>query len=284
MFESSDKHINFDDGGSVASILSTLEQWADVIWSSDSGNGRWVGKCSADIVVKVTTSISDFTECTSLEYLEYHMPDLPIPRVHGLVVYNELAYLFVSFLPGSTLSEVWPALTNTQKEAVRDQLDSILTRLRQLERPDGMALGGVKGEGCKDARRSIKTCTRAIFSNADFWDFQYSEAPVGSPVYLTLLGKITRPLQASRCVFTHGDLRTSNIIVRAGEDGSYDISGIVDWEMSGFYPEDFECTKITNNLATNETSDWYLFLPPCVSPKKYPSRWLADFAWDKQVV
>ena len=85
-------------------------------------------------------------------------------------------------------------------------------------------------------------------------------------------------------MFTHGDLSTSNIIVYVTDDGFYNVSGIIDWEMSGFYPEDFECTKVTNNLATYEMSGWYLFLPACVSPEKYPGRWLADFAWDKQVV
>ena len=73
-------------------------------------------------------------------------------------------------------------------------------------------------------------------------------------------------------------------MVRLRADGGYTVSGIVDWEMSGFYPEDFKSIKITNTLATNETSDWYLFLPACVSPERYPSRWLADFAWDRQAV
>lgn len=73
-----------------------------------------------------------------------------------------------------------------------------------------MALGGVGGEGCKDARRSIRICTRAIFSNEDFWKFQYLNR--------TSLRKTTQPLQASQYVFTHGDLRTSNIIVYAKDD------------------------------------------------------------------
>ena len=81
-----------------------------------------------------------------------------------------------------------------------------------------------------------------------------------------------------------GDLRPSNIILGAEENGSYTIRSIVDWEMSGFYPENFECTKITNNLAVDETSDRFLFLPGCVCPERYLSRWLADCVWDKQVV
>lgn len=284
ILESFDERIDFHDGESIASAFSTLERCVDVIWRSEPGNQRWVGKCGPDIVVKVTPNTSDLTEYTSLEYLERHRPYLPVPRVHGLVECNGLAYLFTSFISGSTLCEVWPLLTISQKEAIRDQLDSILSDLRQLERPNDMPLGGVGGEGCKDTRRRVRVCTRAIFSNDDFWKFQYLEAPIGGSIYLTALRKITQPLQASQCVFTHGDLRTPNIIVDATDDGFYNVSGIIDWEMSGFYPEDFECTKVTNTLATYEMSDWYLFLPACVSPEKYPGRWLADFAWDKQVV
>ena len=111
-----------------------------------------------------------------------------------------------------------------------------------------------------------------------------TKAPVGSPVFLDFLQRVTVPLRASRCVFTYGDLRMDNIIVHRQNDQDYCISGIIDWEMGGFYPEDFECTKITNTLATNEASDWYLHLPYCVSPERHPGRWLADHAWDKQVV
>ncbi|KAI9467478.1 kinase-like domain-containing protein, partial [Coemansia mojavensis] len=36
-------------------------------------------------------------------------------------------------------------------------------------------------------------------------------------------------------VFCHGDLHPSNIIIKDGK-----ISGIVDWEMSSFYPSSYE--------------------------------------------
>lgn len=42
--------------------------------------------------------------------------------------------------------------------------------------------------------------------------------------------------------------------------------------MSSFYPEDFEGTKITNNVSPQVVNDWFLFLPPCVSPAMDPTR------------
>lgn len=53
--------------------------------------------------------------------------------------------------------------------------------------------------------------------------------------------------------------------------------------MSSFYPEDFESTKITNNVSRQVVNDWFLFLSPCVSPAMDPTRWLMDYVWSKYV-
>lgn len=41
-----------------------------------------------------------------------------------------------------------------------------------------------------------------------------------------------------RSVFTHGDIGTDNIMVKQDPDssGQYIVTGIIDWEASGFYP------------------------------------------------
>lgn len=57
------------------------------------------------------------------------------------------------------------------------------------------------------------------------------------------------------------------------------MTGIIDWEYAGFYPEYYESTKVTNCLATNEDSDWYLFIPECVSPLRNAQKWLLDARW-----
>ena len=41
-----------------------------------------------------------------------------------------------------------------------------------------------------------------------------------------------------RIVFSHGDLRPANIIVKDGH-----ITGIIDWELGGWYPEYWEFVK-----------------------------------------
>jgi aminoglycoside phosphotransferase len=40
--------------------------------------------------------------------------------------------------------------------------------------------------------------------------------------------------------FTHGDAALRNIIVRKSESVEYHVAGLVDFEMSGFFPEYWE--------------------------------------------
>lgn len=79
-----------------------------------------------------------------------------------------------------------------------------------------------------------------------------------------------------KIVFTHGDLRPENIAVDMDDCNQWVVTGLFDWEYSGFYPEYCEAFKCTNCIAPYEDDDWYLFLPNCISPKRYAHWWLLD--------
>ena len=268
----------------LAGALARILRKGDVLWRSETSGEKFVVKVCPEAVVKVDKNFTDFTEYTTLQYLESHKPDFPAPRPLGLLTSETTAYIFMSFVPGVTLEHAWHDLQSSEKEAIAKDIDKLFNNLRQLTLPDGMPLGGTAGEGCKDARRHVKVKKTPINTSAQFWDFQVSDARHGTQIYLEFLRRLTRPCRESVCVFTHGDLRTANILVQLGDDDRWRVTGIIDWEMSGFYPEEFECTKVTNCLAIDETSDWYHYLPPCVSPSRYALAWLSDLAWDRHVI
>jgi hypothetical protein len=192
--------------------------------------------------------------------------------------------IFMTFISGLDLEEAWPQLEDHQKRDISGQLDVILSDLRSLPFPKNQSLGGVQGEGCKDARRNIRISSKPIMTPKDFEDFIFSNPNSGSPVYLKFLRSFYPSDQpVPDCVFTHGDIRPANIKVTQHEDGSWKVLGIMDWEYSGFYPAYWESLKATNNLSTIEGSDWYLYLPKCVSPLQCPTRWLLDRVWDQHV-
>lgn len=267
----------------IAALVNVLTH-GELLWRSKSSpsSARYVVKCGDGLVIKcVGNNTQEFTEYTSMQFLAKHKPQMPIPRPHGLIISGSLAFIFMTYMPGSTLAEIWNTLDRHQKMKLSDEINGFFLDLRQLECPPGNPLGGVEGEGCKDARRNIKLSDRPIYTGQQLWNFMYSDPCCRSEIYIKFLRDLTQPFQCDRCVFTHGDVHPTNIMVeRRSEDGQFHLKGVIDWERSGFYPEDFECIKVTNNLATNEINDWYLYLPACIAPSTHPLRWLADARWD----
>lgn len=64
-----------------------------------------------------------------------------------------------------------------------------------------------------------------------------------------------------RIVFTHGDLHPRDALVVDSPDGGVHISGIIDWEANGFYPDQWEHLKALNTRDTRDESDWWIRLP-----------------------
>ena len=261
--------------------LIALIQDAEVVSLGPVPSRRMVVKCGSNTIAKAVWGAEEFTEYTTLQYFLEHRPSIPAPRPLGLLRMGRVSILFTSHLPGTTLETVWTDLAADQKTSVRDQLDAIFRDLRTMQLPHGMPLGGVAGEGCKDQRRHLRRSTVPILSVEDFESFQFSDPKYGSTMFIDFLRAFTR--DSYQVVFTHGDLRPDNVIVEVTEGNRCFITGLIDWEDSGFYPEYYEPTKITNCLSTNEERDWFCFLPPCVSPHSYPGEWLRDYVWGRHL-
>ncbi|OBT91001.1 hypothetical protein VE02_00186 [Pseudogymnoascus sp. 03VT05] len=205
----------------------------------------------------------------------------PPKRVHAMT--------FAAKLNAKTLRQLQEAFkanpeVDFTKPLPKNYSSRLASRLADQGRVGRAYAYAASNKSCKHRPSSTRISKTPLHTSAELWDFQYSDAPIGSTTYLEFLRRLTSPFIARDCVFTHGDLRPANIMVQPDADGSYQVTGIIDWEMSGFYPEHFECTKVTNTLATNEINDWFLHLPSCVSQARFAERWLSDFAWDKQVV
>jgi hypothetical protein len=60
--------------------LFEVMQASEVLWKTPFPLHKMVFKCAADIVVKAVRHIDDYTEYTTLQYLEQYIPDCPAPR------------------------------------------------------------------------------------------------------------------------------------------------------------------------------------------------------------
>jgi len=267
---------------SLSINLATTIESSQIIWQSKACCGHAVVRCSTDIVAKIVPNLEDYTEYTSVQYLAQHTPQIPIPKPLGLVVSNTTSYIFMSFVPGITVDRIWSKLSKQHKVFISNQLNDALLKLRQLKVPDRIPLGGVCGEGCKDTRRHTRICQETIRTCAEFEDFKFSNPHFGSSEYIALLRSLSQSHTAT-VLFSHGDLRPENVVVQPDPHGNYFLTGILDWEKSGFYPDYFECTKATSNMSSSDADDWYVYLPTCASPTAYPLQWLVDRIWDIHV-
>ena len=240
-------------------------------------------KCSDDVVIKIFPDSRDLTEYHNLQYLAEHAPDLPIPRPHGLIMLDHIGAMFMSYVPGTTLDKIWPRLSHEGKLSIQSQMGSIFSSLRSLRQEDGSELGGVQGEGVKDYRTNEIYAYKGVTSARGFHEFQFAAVHRASPSYVELLRSFleedNKMLQGS--VFSHGDLKKCNIMVQEDPENAqlWVITGIIDWEDGGFYPEYYESTTLSNAQGIASDDDWYLYAPPCISPLGFPLRWLVDRLW-----
>ncbi|OJD12389.1 hypothetical protein AJ78_07014 [Emergomyces pasteurianus Ep9510] len=250
----------------MSEALVELMQRCEILWKSPFPHKKMVFKCNENIVIKAIKNALDYTEYTTLQYLKMHKPTVPAPRPSGLLRMNDVSLIFMTCTSTTTLADIWTGLNISQKRFIQDQLNQILVDLRSLPHANGTPLGGVGGEGCKDISRIFDSRLCALLFSQSFID---------------RLCQSCVPFQQLevRCVFTHGDLRPDNITVEPSDDRQFRITGLLDWEYSGFYPEHHELIRSTNGLRSSSADDdWYLFLPECISLERYGMWWLLDYA------
>ncbi|KKZ60489.1 hypothetical protein EMCG_04853 [[Emmonsia] crescens] len=271
----------YSDETSLAESLKTLVLNSERLF--DLSIRGVVVKCSDEIALKVFPHSRDLTEYHNLQYLADRASDLPIPRTHGLIKLGNLRAMFMSYIPGTTLDKVWAGLSHEAKSSLQQQLNQIFCRVRSLRQDDGSELGGVGGEGVKDYRILEVFAYKGVTTARRFDELQFSAKHRASPCYVKLLHSFledeNKTLEGS--VFTHGDLKKTNIMVKQDSENAdtYTVTGIIDWEDSGFYPEYYECTTLSNGQSIDHDDDWYLYVPDCISPLRYPVRWLVDRLW-----
>lgn len=264
-------------------VLELLDR-SEVLFRYEYGFSSMVLRVTENIVAKLVRMVDGTTEYSALEYLRDHAPRIPAPRPCGLLKLSNFLVMFSSYVPGEDLEKVWPQLDSSQKQDISSQVDTLFSELRSLPRASDMPLGGVKGEGCKDTRRSVRRSTTPIMTNKEFEDFIFTSERPPSSVYTQFIKSFIPSGDGLDYVFTHGDLRTANIRVAKDKSGKWAVTGIIDWECSGFYPDYWEMLKITNTMNSFEKSDWYLYLPKSLSPLRSPQRWLVDRLWDNFVM
>lgn len=180
---------------------------------------------------------------------------VPVPKVFD--VFSEhltkINYIVMEYVSGRTLEFLWDSLTPAEKFDITNQLQAALKELRSLQSPPFLgSIGqqpfadGIFWEPVEDPLISGPFQNEAELNEGILRRLERTEPPS----HLSLLRLLmTTTLRDHHIVFTHGDLQPKNIMVdRMGtkENGNsiFKIK-IIDWEISGWYPEYWEFCNAT---------------------------------------
>ncbi|KAF9793248.1 kinase-like protein [Thelephora terrestris] len=223
--------------------------------------GRAVFDLGEGVVVKAGDDLHP-DEASSMRFLENHAPTLPAPRCMGFLTIGRRSLLFMTKIPGDTLQNRWSTLSAQAKLGIQQSLSEAISVLRNIEKPEGQPFGSLSGR-CTDTRISDRYTDSPVHDEATFNQFLLTSSR--SRVSNGYKGWIASMLRTNhRIVFTHGDFHPRNIMVVDSQDGGISLSGIIDWEASGFYPEYWEHLKAVNTRDTRDENDWWSHLPPAI--------------------
>jgi aminoglycoside phosphotransferase len=206
-----------------------------------------------DVVRKRGLTFRLHREVEAMQYVQSRT-SIPIPTVldayYGTSEERE-GWILMTRLPGRQMGEAWPTMTESaQAETIR-QLKSHLEQLRGLHPPEHGWIGSCSNGPAYDHRiNNVTTC--GPFANvSDFHDFLV--APVRNCPRPEWADKYRRLLSDGHgIVFAHADLSWENILIDP-ETGK--VTGVLDWEMAGFWPEWWEYRKA---LYGSRSQIWWM--------------------------
>jgi aminoglycoside phosphotransferase (APT) family kinase protein len=175
---------------------------------------------------------------------------LPTPRVHEIKEggddENNEVTVRMDFVEGQTLESLWPTLSEEEKRDYCRHLREILDTMRKAEWP-GTSIGSCGGGPVFDPRLYGVKIGGPFRNEEDLNKFVLDIHDKTPQPMRDALAKAQRT--DHRIVFTHGDLHLDNIMVKDGK-----ITGLIDWEFAGWYPEYWEYVKYC--YSSGPYPDW----------------------------
>ncbi|KAJ8111343.1 hypothetical protein OPT61_g6038 [Boeremia exigua] len=167
-------------------------------------------------------------------------------------------YIFMELIEGEDLGRSWGNCTSTEKEMISADLKKHITELRALPMPG--YIGSVDEGPVTDIILEWSTPSKGPFKSVKEFNTTIADTFVAKSK--SQVGPYIRGMldaHKHKIVFTHGDLRPRNIVVRNGR-----VTAIIDWEMAGWYPEYWEFAKAFYLEAFAE--DWASHLLDVLTP------------------
>ena len=170
----------------------------------------------------------------------------------------------MTIIPGITLEKKWDMLDDEAKESICLQLWDLISKIRNIPRPQGvvglyqcLADGSLSRDPMLE---DLQKPGRPLLSDSELRSRIYERyLHCGGTRYENQLLDMLPTSEHS--VFTHADIAPRNVMV----DEQNNVTGILDWEWAGWYPEYWEYAQIMRPAFWGGWSVWM--------EKTAPRRW-----------
>ncbi|OJJ75748.1 hypothetical protein ASPBRDRAFT_51463 [Aspergillus brasiliensis CBS 101740] len=196
-------------------------------------------------------------EVNNMRFIAEHTT-IPVPKVHKVETDKDgkVLKIYMDYMPGTSLDEAWSTMTEAEKRSVANDLCNYIHQMRSLK---GVYIGAADRGQAVIGQHVFHEVLQVISKVPDI--FKYHAAKVFK--------------ENHEIVFTHSDLAPRNILVRDGH-----VTGILDWEHAGWYPEYWEYERAYRHF--NDVSGWLdyvdIFLPRKYSEEIVAMSYLSKYS------
>ncbi|KAF8338115.1 kinase-like domain-containing protein [Cantharellus anzutake] len=177
-------------------------------------------------------------------------------------------------LPGTPLLDSFLEMSEADLARVQETLRNWVDQLRALPSPTE-SVCAVDGGPCLSYR--VSTHPFGPFSSIrEFHNRFYKIVPGEHQDRLRALAEASHS-RPHRLCFTHGDISPANVLVSGNQ-----LTGLVDWECSGWYPEYYEYTMAVyrRQRAQKWWDLWAKIFPQYKTEVEVElAFWAVDFPW-----
>jgi hypothetical protein len=215
--------------------------------------GRLVLECDFSFVSKSGHAVRP-PEAEAMKLVFRHTK-VPAPQVVFTSFTSNHGIVDMTLIPGSPLEEKWDNLNENTKESICLQIWDFISKIRTIPRPlklEGLFQCLADGSLTKDPMlMDLRDPAHPLMNDSDL-RARICERYVhfGGTRYEYELPDM---LPRSDCsVFTHADIAPRNIMV----DDQNKVTGILDWEFAGWYPDYWEYAQIMRPAFYGDWSMW----------------------------
>lgn len=225
-----------------------------VLHTFASGHSVYEHRTTDGTFLALKVRAAEFYERKNAEMMQYAATHGVIaPKVRGIYdVFDRggtLRVVVSERVPGKTLDEVWQSMSESERKDVTNQLREQLELMRQCTLP---YIGRPERGPPHNPYEIIRAGSCGPFDKEEEFEKWCYDGIDGSILkrWKCRMALKRRERVPTKFVLTHGDLTPRKIMVEGTK-----ITGIIDWDTAGFFPEYAEYAF--NMILNQGMEDWW---------------------------